>query len=231
MIFGYRAEQLHVLVPKLVFFGEYWSLPGGFIRQTESIDEAARRILEGRTGIKDIYLDQFRVFGAADRNNAALVGRLTELTTAETPETEWIRSNRDWLTHRFISIGYYALVDIGKVIPTRTEVDASLEWYPLEALPEMILDHRQIVSYALEALRRDFDTQLIGFNLLPEKFTMKELRLLYQAVYARPFARNNFQKKMLDLGVLERLEKQYTGASNRAPYLYRFSQPADREEN
>ena len=86
----------------------------------------------------------------------------------------------------------------------------------------MMHDHNQILDYALEALRQNFDQKFIGFNLLPETFTMKELQELYEAVYDRPFATNNFQKKILDLNVLERLQKKYTGAANKAPYLYRF---------
>ena len=86
----------------------------------------------------------------------------------------------------------------------------------------MIMDHNEMVNFALESLREKLDEKLIGFNLLPETFTMKEVQELYEAVYNKPFARNNFQKKMLDLNVLERLEKVYTGAANKAPYLYRF---------
>lgn len=86
----------------------------------------------------------------------------------------------------------------------------------------MIIDHNEMVVYALETLRQNLDSKLIGFNLLPETFTMKEVQELYGAVYDKPFARNNFQKKILDMNVLERLEKKFTGAANKAPYLYRF---------
>ena len=77
-------------------------------------------------------------------------------------------------------------------------------------------------TYALETLRQNLDNKLIGFNLLPETFTMKEVQELYEAIYDKPFARNNFQKKILDMNVLERLEKKFTGAANKAPYLYKF---------
>ena len=222
VIFGYREGKLHVLLPKLATLKDYFGLPGGFVRQTEDIDEAARRVLSDRTGLTDIYLEQFRVFGKARRSNDALVKRLLEAEPEVPGAGEWISANREWLTSRFVSIGYYALVDISKVTPKKTEIDVSVEWYPVANLPPMILDHAVIAGEALKSLRRDLDEKLIAFNLLPEKFTMKELRLLYEAVYDRPFRRNNFQKKMLDLGVLERLEKKFTGASNRAPYLYRF---------
>jgi hypothetical protein len=102
------------------------------------------------------------------------------------------------------------------------EIDQSINCYPINALPEMIMDHNEQVSHALKILRLHLDNKLLGFNLLPAKFTMKELQQLYEAVYKRPFRRNNLQKKMLDLGVLERLENKYTRAANKAPYLYRF---------
>jgi len=101
-------------------------------------------------------------------------------------------------------------------------LDASVGWYNVKELPKMIMDHNEMVAAALEALRQNLDQKLIGFNLLPETFTMREVQELYEAVYDKPFARNNFQKKMLDLNVLERLEKKFTGAQNKAPYLYRF---------
>ncbi|THH36305.1 NUDIX hydrolase [Neolewinella litorea] len=222
VIFGYRDGKLFALVPKLVFEGDFWALPGGFIRQEEDIDAAARRILETRTGITNIYLEQFRVFGAAERTNRYLIEHLAALPADGPKGAEWIRANADWLAGRFVSIGYYALVDMRKVMPARTEIDASVDWYPVNELPPMIMDHNDIVAHARRTLQRYLDEKLIGYNLLPEKFTMKDLRYLYEAVYDRPFARNNFQKKILDLNVLERLEKKYSGGSHRAPYLYRF---------
>jgi 8-oxo-dGTP diphosphatase len=128
----------------------------------------------------------------------------------------------DWLDHRFISIGYYALVDINTVIPKKAELDKVIDWRGVKDLPDLIMDHNDIVAKALENLRQNLDQKLIAFNLLPETFTMKEVQELYEAIYDKPFARNNFQKKILDLNVLERLEKKFTGAANKAPYLYRF---------
>ena len=130
----------------------------------------------------------------------------------------------NWLSKRFISIGYYALVDINKVTPYKTDFDSSIDWINIQNLPTLIMDHNEIVSSALETLCQNLDAKLIGFNLLPETFTMREVQELYEAIYDKPFARNNFQKKILDMNVLERLEKKYTGAANKAPYLYRFKQ-------
>ncbi|QJW89455.1 NUDIX hydrolase [Spirosoma taeanense] len=222
VIFGYQEKQLKVLVPKLIFKGDFWALPAGFIYQHESIDEAARRILEGRTGIKDIYLEQFRVFGDTGRSNRSFLERLIELNRTELGDKQLNRKEFDWVTRRFISIGYYALVDINKVNPQKSDIDASVDWYNIRHLPTLIMDHNEIIENALETLRLHLDQKLMAFNLLPETFTMKEVQELYEAIYEKPFARNNFQKKILDLNVLERLEKKFTGAANKAPYLYRF---------
>ena len=128
----------------------------------------------------------------------------------------------EWITSRFISLGYYALVDINKVTPTKTELDESMEWYNIHELPNMMMDHQEMIEKALESLRLNLDTNIIVLNLLPETFTMKEVQDLYETVFEETYARNNFQKKILDLNVLERLEKKFTGAQNKAPYLYRF---------
>ncbi len=222
VIFGYQQKQLKVLVPKLVFKGDFWGLPGGFILQDESIDQAARRILEERTGIKDIYLEQFRVFGDAERTSIRFWERMVQLNDLQTGDQPFNQKEFEWITRRFVSIGYYALVDISKVVPQKTDFDESIDWYDYKELPTLIIDHNEIVACALETLRLNLDQKLIAFNLLPETFTMKEVQELYEAIYDKPFARSNFQKKILDLNVLERLEKKFTGAANKAPFLYRF---------
>jgi ADP-ribose pyrophosphatase YjhB (NUDIX family) len=222
VIFGYQEKQLKVLVPKIDFKGDFWALPSGFVYQSEDIDQAAERILRERTGISNIYLEQFHVFGKAGRNSVEFLDRLIELNPEKLGEKRHKQQEYDWFTQRFISIGYYALVDIQKVIPQKTNLDESIEWYTLQELPAMIMDHNQIVASALQALRSDLDEKLNAFNLLPETFTMKEVQELYETIFDKPFVRTNFQKMILDLNVLERLEKKFTGAANKAPYLYTF---------
>lgn len=222
VIFGYQDRQLKVLVPKLNFEGDFWALPGGFIHQEEDIDEAARRILHHRTGLSDIYLQQFHVFGKTGRKNKEFLDQLLEHNPHLRREDKSYLAEYEWFTKRFVSIGYYALVDITRVTPRETELDQSIRWYPIKKLPAMIMDHNDMVEQALKTLRRDLDEKLNAFNLLPETFTMKEVQGVYECVYDRPFVRTNFQKKILDLNILERLGKKYTGAANKAPYLYRF---------
>ncbi|MGB5667843.1 MAG: NUDIX domain-containing protein [Maribacter sp.] len=222
VIFGYDDRQLKVLVAKLAFKGDFWILPSGFVLQDEGIDQAAHRILEERTGFKDIFLEQYRVFGDVPRTNMAIIEKISALNREKLDAATIGDIDLEWLKKRFIAIGYYALVDINKVVPKLMAIDESIDWYEITQLPQLISDHNEQVNRALEALRLNLDIKLLGFNLLSQKFTMKELQHLYEAVYDRPFRRNNFQKKMLDLEVLERLEKKFTGTANKAPYLYRF---------
>lgn len=226
VIIGYRQKQLYVLVPKLDFAGDFWALPSGFIGQDESIDEAAGRILAERTGIKDVFLEQFWTFGDAQRRNTDFLDRLIALNPNLLGEKMLNRKEYDWFTRRFVSIGYYALVDMRKVVPQKIAIDASVEWYPLRQLPPLILDHHAIVVKALETLQWHADAKGLAFRLLPETFTMREVQELYETIFDKPFARNNFQKKILDMNVLERLEKKFTGAANKAPYLYRVQPEA-----
>ncbi len=222
VVFGYTQSRLHVLISKLNIADNLWALPGGFIGQNESIENAAVRILKERTSLDNIFLEQFKVFGQTDRVNTALKEALEHLKTLPEAKNPFPSDFLRWISQRFISIGFYALVDIQRVSPQKTSMDDSVDWYPIDELPEMIMDHNQMVLDGLEELRENLDEKLIGFNLLPETFTMKDLQELYETVYNRPFPRNNFQKKMLDLNILERLEKQFTGAQNRAPYVYKL---------
>lgn len=222
VIFGYENQKLKVLIPKINFKGDFWALPSGFVNQEDDIDDAAQKVLQFRTGLENIYLEQFSVFGKASRNHTAFLDKLIELNADSLQNSENNNDEYQWFTKRFIAIGYYALVDIGKVNPQLSDIDQSIEWHDIGNLPTMILDHQEIVSEALKSLRSHINDKINAFNLLPETFTMKEVQEVYEAVSGKTFVRTNFQKMILQLNVLERLEKKFTGAQNKAPYLYRF---------
>ena len=216
VLFGFHNQQLKVLLSKLPSI-DLWAVQGGYIRQTEDIDDAARRILEERTGVKGIFLEQFHVFGKVNRSSLDFLKKaFTSLSN--TVEIESI----PFLTKRFVSIGYYSLVDFSKVAPTPGVSYERSEWFDIQKLPELGLDHAEIIQKALETLRHSLDYTLIGFNLMPETFTMNELQKLYETILGEAMSRNNFQRKILDMNVLERLEKKFTGGAHKAPYLYRF---------
>lgn len=222
VIFGYRDKKLQVLLPKLLFKGDFWCLPSGFVYENEDTDDAARRVLQERVGLSDAYLEQFLVMGRAGRNSQAFLDRLIALNPEKLDAKRRQEKDYEWFIKRTISLSYYALVDIARVIPQKQIMDESMEWYDLDSIPEMIMDHNQIVDKALMSLRLSLDRKSMVFKLLPETFTMKEVQDLYETILEKSFAANNFPKKILDLNALERLEKKFTGAANKAPYLYRI---------
>ena len=214
VIFGFYDNQLKVLLLK--FKGvEVWALPGGFVFHSENIEEAAIRILEDRTGIRDIYLEQFYVFGNKNRQFREVHEQVMSVNGIKADNTHW-------LYQRFISIGFYALVDFSKVTPVSDDLSDECGWCDIEDMPNLAFDHPQILQKALDALRSNLDTQLVGFNLLPVTFTMGELQNLYETILGKKLIRTNFQRKMLSLEILERVEKKYSGGSHKAPYLYRL---------
>lgn len=215
VILGFYNNQLKILLLKYKNT-DFYALPGGFINMDEDLEDAAQRVLEERTGLRDIYLEQFYVFGSKNRRNDATHQQIMKGCGIE------IKAD-NFLLNRFVSIGYYALVDFSKVIPSPDELSDSCDWYDLDKIPSLMFDHNEIIQKALEILRLMLDDKLIGFNLLPETFTMNELQNLYETILGEKLVRSNFQRKVLSLEILERIEKKMTGAANKAPYLYRFA--------
>ncbi len=219
VIFGFEKGELKVLLGKAKVLDDVWNLPGGHILKSESVDSAAARILQERTQLKDLFLKQFKVFGQEQRilNSVYREEVRTDLSQ------RYDQATIDWITDRFVSVGYYALVDISKVQVEHSEIDAYFEWCPIHQIPNMMHDHKEILEEALLALRQNFDQDFIAHNLLPETFTMKDLQKVYEVVFERSFPMNNFQKKILDLNMLERLEKKFTGAQHKAPFVYKIA--------
>lgn len=214
VILGYHNNLLKVLLLKYKNTN-FYALPGGFINMEEDLEDAAQRVLEERTGLRDIYLEQFHVFGGINRRNDATHKAIMEGSGINMrPE--------HFLLNRFISIGYYALIDFSKANPMPDNLSDSCDWYDLDKMPSLMFDHNHIFQKALETLRSALDEKLVGFTLLPKTFTMNELQHLYETILGEKLVRSNFQRKMLGLGILERIEKKMTGAANKAPYLYRF---------
>lgn len=214
VIFGFHADQLRVLVIGYKRTG-LLALPGGFIKDEEDLNDAARRVVAERTGLDDIFLEQFYVFGDYARYDPQPFKTIMEANGFIPPADHW-------LLKRFISVGYYALVDFTKAKPSPAALFDSCEWYDVNGIPHLIQDHNQIVEKALDALRANLDHRIIGFNLLPQDFTMGELQKLYETILGKKLLRPAFQRKMLGLGILERVAKKWTGGAHKAPYLYRF---------
>jgi ADP-ribose pyrophosphatase YjhB (NUDIX family) len=205
VIFGFHQNQLKVLLLK--WSGGPWCLPGGFVKRNESLQDSAVRTLRERTALKNIFLQQFHAFGNPSRekgksNNKDLRG--------------------SWMQDRFVTIGYYALVEHSKVKPMPDLFSDECKWWDLDSVPKLLYDHNEILEKALEALRMDLYTHPVGYNLLPKKFTMPELQRLYETILGKAIDRRNFQKKILALKILTRLKERKTGGAFKAPYLYKF---------
>ncbi len=215
VIFGFHENELKILLLKMNNINK-WAVPGGFVKKEEVVDDAATRILEERTGLKNIFLEQFHLFGNLERHNTSHVNTLVKDNVIP-PELE------DWFQQRFVTVGYFALVEFSRVEPTSDIISEKCEWISLNDLPNLILDHKKIIQKGLEALRNRLRSQPIGRELLPEKFTMTELRTLYETILDEKLDRGNFQRKILSYGFLKRLNETRKGGAHKAPYLYTFN--------
>ena len=197
------------------FSGE-WALPGGFVQSDESMETAASRALEERTGLSDIFLKQFRVF--SDPNRSKRNPALRDLQQSEGDE------NLSWFDQRFISVGFYALVEFTKVNPQPDAFSDKCEWKSLGEIGILMMDHNLILEKALKTLRSQLSYQPIGYNLLPSQFTMPELQKLYETILDKKLDRRNFQRKILSYKILDKLGERKEGQANKAPFLYEFNQ-------
>ncbi|MEY2793301.1 MAG: 8-oxo-dGTP diphosphatase [Bacteroidota bacterium] len=216
VIFGFKNDRLKVLL--LTFKNsKVQCISGGFVAPLEDVDDAAKRILFARTGLKDIFLEQFYTFGDVKRNETAKEEhRKVNLDMGRSKE------HFEWLSDRYITIGYFALVDIEKVKVNPDEISSEANWVDVDQIPELFLDHNLIIKKALERLRWSLDTQLLAFNLLPETFTMAELQKVYEVIMGKKLVRTNFQRKILSMEILDRIEKKFSGGAHKAPYVYKL---------
>ncbi|QGY42759.1 NUDIX hydrolase [Maribellus comscasis] len=214
VIFGFHNNELKVLTLQLKYTRDY-ALPGGFLKTNETLEEAAKRVLQERTGLDNIFLKQFKVF--SDLARAATNPAVNDLVASG------IKPDLDFFGKRFISVGFYALVEYTKVEPTPDFFSDKCIWKNVNENESYILDHNQIIEKALDVLRLQLSYQPIGYNLLPEKFTMPELQKLYETILGKELDRRNFQRKMLSYKILNKLDERKRGGAYKAPYLYEFN--------
>jgi ADP-ribose pyrophosphatase YjhB (NUDIX family) len=214
VIFGFHENQLKVLLLKIKNL-QLWALPGGFVFKDEDVDEAAKRVLQERTGLTEIFLQQFNVFGDPRRTDTNLHKQLLKRDGVKV-------KNDHWLFRRFVTIGYYALVEYSYVNPQPDVFSDECKWCDVDDLPQLMMDHGEILIKALETLRSHLNYHPVGYNLLPEKFTMPQLQKLYETILDKNLDRRNFQRKILSYGILKRLKEVKQGVAHKAPYLYSF---------
>ncbi len=207
VIFGFDQKELKVLLAKMNY-RKQWLLPGGYVKKDEDLNDAVLRILEYRTGITNVFLEEFGVFGKKNRSEVYFEDFEDSLFQKQ----------------RFISVGYYALYKSSEIKPVADEMSETCEWVYLSQLPEieLAMDHREIIEKALLTLREKLSCKPIGYNLLPEKFTLPELQKLYEILLGKTLNRGNFYKKIKNLGILKKLEEQRRGGAHKSPDLYSF---------
>jgi 8-oxo-dGTP diphosphatase len=197
IIFGYDIleKEIKLLLIKRSFEPAKgkWSLEGGFVGKKESLDDAASRILHNLTGLDNVYMKQSYSFGDIGRDPGA----------------------------RVISTSYYALIKIQDIDKELKEQNGA-HWRPVSSLPELIFDHNAMVTKALNDLQSQIKIKPVGFELLPEKFTLVQLQDLYEAIYRHKVDRRNFRKKILSMNLLEKFDEKEKKTSKKGAYYYKF---------
>ena len=198
IIFGYDIFEKEI---KLLLFKRIvepakgrWSLTGGFVEQNESLDDAATRILRKLTGLESVYMKQSYIYGDSDRDPGA----------------------------RVISVAYFAIITIRDINKELVEQNG-VSWRSISRLHDLIFDHPLMVKRALTDLQNQAKIKPVGFELLPEKFTLVQLQDLYEAIYQRKVDKRNFRKKILSMEIIEKLDEKERETSKKGAYYYKFN--------
>ena len=215
VIFGFSEGQLKVLILKYRNTDLY-ALPGGFVEMNGNLNDAVIKGLKERTGLSKIYLEQFYTFGDLKRYQPEVMKTILEANGLKPGKNKW-------MLDRFITVAYYALINYHDVDPKPDFLSESCEWYDINKLPKLMLDHKTILKKALQTLRESLWKKPVGKNLLPKYFTMNDLQKIYEAILGEKLHRGTFQRKMLNLGILVRHQKKFSGGAHKAPYQYSFN--------
>lgn len=204
IIFGFDKGELKLLLLKRNFepaMGK-WSLMGGFVQDDESVDEAAKRVLAELTGLENVYMEQVGTFGEIDRDPG----------------------------ERVISVAYYALIKVDEYDRALVQ-QHNAYWINVNELPPLIFDHPEMVAQARDLMRRRASFSPIGFNLLPELFTLTQLQSLHEAIGGEPMDKRNFRKRVAEMDFIEKTDLIDKSGSRRGASLYKFNDKAFRKDS
>lgn len=213
VIFGFDFEKIQVLLIERessnTLKPEY-ALPGDLIYDDENLNQAAERVLKELTGLTDIFLEQLGAFGDPNR-------------LSKDADRKWLQSVRSNPDVRVITVAYFALVNLGSFNPRPSHFARSVVWKPLNEINELAFDHLDILNAAKRQLKINLDLRPIGFNLLPEKFTLTQLHKLYEAIQGKEIDKRNFRRKMAKLEIVERLNDKQKGVPHKPSNYYSFN--------
>lgn len=218
VVITYHQRKVKILLNKSEIMGS-WMLPGGFVGKDEDVDDAVHRILRERTGLKDIYLQQFHLFGKANRTNLMYNKKILDLIVSDPEELE---NYEKFFVKRFISMGYFALVNFEN-ISTPEKYEDICNWFSIDEIPPLYTDHNLIIEKAIGVIQFLIDSLPIGYQLLPEKFILPDLRCIYECILGKKLDKRNFQKKMLSSGAIIRLDERKIVNTYPHPYYYTFN--------
>jgi 8-oxo-dGTP diphosphatase len=213
VILGFDFEKIQVLLIEREYSNSKtpeYALPGDLIYDDENLDQAADRVLKELTGLTDIFLEQLGAFGDPNRLN-------------KESDRKWLQSVRANPDVRVITVAYFALVNLRSFHPRPSHFARSVVWKPLNEIKELAFDHLDILNAAKRRLKINLDLRPIGFNLLPEKFTLTQLHKLYEAIQGKEIDKRNFRRKMAKLQIVERLNDKQKGVPHKPSNYYCFN--------
>ena len=197
IIFGFDGQVLKALFIKRALNPgmNKWSLMGGFVQAEEGVEEAASRILTQLTGLTNIYMEQLHCFGDIGRDPGG----------------------------RVVSIAYFALINITDYSENMMK-EYNAKWFDLNNIPALIFDHGNMLLLAKERLQQKITNHPVGFALLPQKFTLRQLQTLYEAINETELDKRNFTRRILDLGILKKLDEKERGTSKKGSFYFVFDE-------
>ena len=215
VLFGFDLEKLNVLV---IDRGENQlaenvrlALPGNLIYNNENLEQAAYRVLEELTSLKDIYLEQIGAFGDPNR-------------ICKEADRAWLQSIRAEPEARVITVAYFSLVKMEDYMPHAASFAKNAAWIPANEITDLAFDHYDILQAARNKLKEKIKIQPIGFNLLPEKFTLSQLHKLYESILDKDLDKRNFRRKVQKLDILTQLNEKQEGVPHKPSELYKFNE-------
>lgn len=215
VVFGYHHHRLHVLLIEQkalpsnasAQFTPMFALPGDLVKNDESLDDAAQRVLHELTGLHNIFLKQFYTFGNPNRVN-------------EEKDHAWLEFNRALPDARVITVGYYSLIKASGMKTYAGSFAARVVWRDVEDIPDLAFDHNDIFERALHQLRMDIEKTETLRSLLPDKFTLRDLQNLYELILGKSLDKRNFRKSIKKNKDVIALNEKQEGVSHKPAELF-----------